>query len=232
MGKATSNLYSKTFKIASRSGEKAGNNRTVAGVVGQKCCGRSEGYEESRFLQQVLCDSQERTRKVEVNFGLEQIGAKLHSSTRIQDGDGRGCSSCVRGRGVGNVAGLHRCLLPCAHTQEIQEVPQVLPLRTCVSVPSFAYGTLYGGSDLYQVDQGGEGVCAKIGCISSSIHRRLAGACKRSKDSSRSHKASEAHSRVARIRDKCEKVRADPKSRLCVSGPELQVGSGSSGSLR
>ena len=232
LGKAPSYLCTKDIQIASRSREKAGNRRAAAGDVREGSGRESSRSRDSRVLQPLLCYPQEGSGQVEVNTGSEPARAALHSARRLQDGDGRGRPCSSRAGRVGHVVGFHGCLLPCTHSQEVKEVPQVLLVQPSLPVPSVADGSVHVSSNLHQAYQSSEGVCSEEGSVFAPVYRRLVGACQRSTGVEEPHRDGKACGRASGLHHQCEKVRVGTQSGLCLPRVELQVRSGCCCSFR
>ena len=224
MGRTPVDHYPKAFSFASRHKQTRSYHGTVEGYVGEERGGRGCQSVHSGFLQQVLRDPKERTREMEVNLGHEFTRADLYSQTGIQDGNCGRCEVHFKTGGVGCLPGLYGCVLPRSHPQEFEEVPQVLHLGPCVSVPGSTNGSLHFGKDFHSPHQSSEGVCSEEGDLATSIHRRLVSSRAGPFDSRYAYEACEEDSRKLRICGELKKVRVGSGTAVRVPRTSVQSG--------
>ena len=74
----------------------------------------------------------------------------LPSNLIFQDGDTRDHPTLPSKRGVGDVSGFQRCLLPYPNRTKVAEIPQVLPPQSSLSVHSPLLWPLNGGIRIHQ----------------------------------------------------------------------------------
>ena len=230
--KASFSERAKAFKAACRSYKETSNLRTVAGNAGKRSSRVSHRPSNPRFLQQILCNTQEGAGEVAVYPGSQQLRTVLHSSRRLQDGNGGSSKGDDRYRGVGRKFGLPRCLLSCSHSRQVQEIPKVRSQRKGVSVPGSSHGPLYSCTDFHKVDQGDKSLCTETRGGGTSVHRRLVGSCTGSEHSSFAHEFCDEDSTSTGLHCKYSKVRADSDSGFCISGTQVQYPARDSVSVR
>ena len=113
---------------------------------------RKGGYQVvSGFLQPAFsCPQTEQ--KVETNLRSESVKSVFEGQL-IQDGNPGDDPVILTNRGVGNIAGLQRRILPHSNEQEVEKVFKVLPEQTNFPVHS---STFWFGHSSPQVYKGGE----------------------------------------------------------------------------
>ena len=88
---------------------------------------------EERVLQQTF-SGEEKIRGVETCHRPVST-QPVHSVSTLQDGNCGFHQTSTSKRGLGNIIGFNRCLLPCDDSPEIQKVSSVLFRRENISVP-------------------------------------------------------------------------------------------------
>ena len=128
------------------------------------------------ILQSDLLGSQER-RRVSPSIRLE-IPKSTCLQREIQDDHSQGCVQCIAQRGLGSKHRSQRCLLPCAHTQEVQTPATVRRSRKrrapSFRIPSSTVRSNFGAKGVYKGNIALRSSCAHACCGSSTVSGRLA----------------------------------------------------------
>ena len=210
------------FKASSRPFKENSNNGTVDSAFGQKCDRGSDRSSNSRFLQPLLCDAQERVREVESYSRSQQFGSVLHTKGRIQNGDCRGCERVDRHRRVGRVSRLSGCLFPYVDPSQFKKVPEIYAKWKDLSVQGASNGPLFLSKGVHKADKGDQGICTKAGGGGSSVHRRLVSSCTKPKFSSSAHLLCSKDSRSTGLSCKYQEVGVETDAALCFPRSEVQ----------
>ena len=128
------------------------------------------------ILQSDLLGSQER-RRVSPSIRLE-IPKSTCLQREIQDDHSQGCVQCIAQRGLGSKHRPQRCLLPCAHTQEVQTPATVRRSRKrrapSFRIPSSTVRSNFGAKGVYKGNIALRSSRAHACCGSSTVSGRLA----------------------------------------------------------
>ena len=95
------------------------------------------------------------------------------SNIILQDGDTRDHPTLPSKRGVGDVSGFQRRLLPYSYRTKVAEIPQILPPQSSLSVHSSPLWSLNGSVGVHQSGQGSRVNGTSSGYQNPPVPRRL-----------------------------------------------------------
>ena len=133
--------------------------------------GKNGGHVVSGFLQSTL-SCPKTQQKMEANLGSKSIEPILEDQY-FQDGNSGDNSVILTERGMGNFAGLQRCIFSHSNQPEVQKIPAVLPKQSDLSIHSSPLWVGHSSPRVYKGGQGSETDGTNKGYPNPPVPRRL-----------------------------------------------------------
>ena len=133
--------------------------------------GESGGQVVSGFLQSSL-SCPKTQQKMEANLGSKPIEPILENQY-FQDGNSGDNSVILTERGMGNFAGLQRCIFSHSNQPVVQKIPVVLPKQSDFSIHSSSLWVGHSSPRVYKGGQGSETDGTNKGYPNPPVPRRL-----------------------------------------------------------
>ena len=177
-------------------------------------------------LLQLAVFSPQTGKQVEAYFRSESV-EQVPPNRHIQDGNSGNHPDLSAKRGVGNIAGFQRCLLPHPHSPPVEEVHEVLSEQMSVPVhcPSLRVG--HSSSGIHQGGQGSETYGSEQGYKNPPVPRRLVTESPFTGDWSTSHPSSVVSLPRTGLAGEHKEVRVDPSTGLYLCRLPVQPVDGS-----
>ena len=167
----SSNKVTGHYQWICKSGQKQTHKGLLTRTHSETGCRKGDNSILPSFLQPVVSGSKTQP-KMETHLGLKSAEL-LPSNCIIQDGDTRDHSTLPSKRGVGDVSGFQRRLLPYSNRTKVAEIPQVLPPQSSLSVHSPPLWPLNGSVRVHKGGQGSQVNGTGSGYQDPPVPRRL-----------------------------------------------------------
>ena len=167
----SSNKVTGHYQWICKSGQKQTRKGLLTRTHSETGCRKGDNPILPSFLQPVVSSSKTQP-KMETHLGLKSAEL-LPSNCIIQDGDTRDHSTLPSKRGVGDVSGFQRRLLPYSNRTKVAEIPQVLPPQSSLSVHSPPLWPLNGSVRVHKGGQGSQVNGTGSGYQDPPVPRRL-----------------------------------------------------------
>ena len=123
-------------------------------------------------LLQPFVSGTKAQQEMEAHHGFKSAEL-LPSKLIFQDGDTRDHPTLPSKRGVGDVSGFKRRLLPYPYRTKVAKIPQILPPQSSLSVHSSSLRSLNGSVGVHKGGQGGQANGRGSGYQDPPVPRRL-----------------------------------------------------------
>ena len=167
----SSNKVTGHYQWICKSGQKQTHKGLLTRTHSETGCRKGDNSILPSLLQPVVSGSKTQP-KMETHLGLKSAEL-LPSNCIIQDGDTRDHSALPSKRGVGDVSGFQRRLLPYSNRTKVAEIPQVLPPQSSLSVHSPPLWPLNGSVRVHKGGQGSQVNGTGSGYQDPPVPRRL-----------------------------------------------------------
>ena len=167
----SSNKVTGHYQWICKPGQKQTHKGLLTRTHSETGCRKGDNSILPSFLQPVVSGSKTQP-KMETHLGLKSAEL-LPSNCIIQDGDTRDHSTLPSKRGVGDVSGFQRRLLPYSNRTKVAEIPQVLPPQSSLSVHSPPLWPLNGSVRVHKGGQGSQVNGTGSGYQDPPVPRRL-----------------------------------------------------------
>ena len=154
-----------------KSGQKQAHKGLLTGTPSETG-GRKGDNSVLPGLLQPLVSSTKTQQQMEAH-PRSKLAELLPSNLLFQDGDTRDHPTLPSKRGVGDVSGFQRCLLPYPNRTKVAEIPQVLPPQSSLSVHSPPLWPLNGSVGVHKGGQGSQVNGTGSGYQDPPVPRRL-----------------------------------------------------------
>ena len=167
----SSNKVTGHYQWICKSGQKQTHKGLLTRAHSETGCRKGDNPILPSFLQPVVSSSKTQP-KMETHLGLKSAEL-LPSNCILQDGDTRDHPTLPSKRGVGDVSGFQRRLLPYSDRTKVAEIPQVLPPQSSLSVHSPPLWPLNGSVRVHKGGQGSQVNGTGSGYQDPPVPRRL-----------------------------------------------------------
>ena len=163
----TFNPQSKYNFCNKRLEQRAGNGSANSEIDIHESCGGSRERSHLRFLQQLLCGAQKRTKSVASYFGLIPV-EPVYCKGNVQNGN----SQIGSGTRVDDLNRSQRCLQTCYDPAKLQKIPAICVQRTDLPIQISPHGNLYCTPNFQPSDQRDQGLLQRFSLrYMSTSHR-------------------------------------------------------------